>query len=95
MIDNIIPFELKKPVSRGVINTAERLSVMSKRAEVDPDKFRYMILMTASKDLDQIDWVMAGHPSIVTLLGLVETVKSELHQLIKDVRDESQTKTQT
>lgn len=74
MIDNIIPLH----VGVNPLSTAERLYALAKKAEMNPEKYRYMITMTASSDLEDTDWVMGGKPSLVTLLGMLEVTKDEL-----------------
>jgi hypothetical protein len=73
MIDNIVPISPRAPLS-----TAERLYALARKAELEPEKYKYMITMTASSTLENTDWAMGGKPSLVTLLGMLEVTKDEV-----------------
>lgn len=77
-VDNIIPIGIGKPLS-----TADRLFMMAQKAELDPDRYKYMVTLIASSDLQDTDWATCGRPSLLTLLGLLELVKSEVHDFFR------------
>ncbi len=88
MIDNIIPFNRETIIAHnvqtsepGVLTTAERLRALADRAEKEPENFRYLLAMTASADMSVADWSMAGHPSLLIMLGLMEFTKYEIHTM--------------
>lgn len=84
MIDNIIRFDAKKAERSEpakVINTAERLSLLGKKVEAEPDAHKFLLAMTASGDLSKFDWVTAGKPPLPVLLGLMTILKSEIFTL--------------
>lgn len=77
MIDNIFSFCTKE------MTTSQRLRALAEKAEKEPEKYKYLLAITASEGLADSDWMIAGHPSFLMLLGMLETARCDIPKLFK------------